>query len=88
MTSVRTTQKKSLLFCFFTLPIFFSLSSPWHLTGWSPSLEGSTVTVGIVSAVDRSGLTPDGETLYSLIQTDAVINRGNSRSPASICRVM
>ena len=82
MRNVRTTQKKSLLFCFFTLPFFFSLSSPWHLT------EGSTVTVDIVSAVDRSVLTPDGETLYSLIQTDAVINLGNSSSPASICRVM
>ena len=39
---------------------------------------GSTVTVGVVSAVDRSAFTPDGETLYGLIQTDAVINLGNS----------
>ena len=49
---------------------------------------GSTVTVGVVTAVDRSVLTPDGETLYSLIQTDAVINLSNSRSRSSICRVM
>ena len=40
---------------------------------------GSTVTVGVVSSVDRSVFTPDGETLYGLIQTDAVINPGNSR---------
>jgi S1-C subfamily serine protease len=49
---------------------------------------GSTVTVGVVSAVDRSALTPDGETLYGLIQTDAVINLGNSGGRSSICRVM
>ena len=42
---------------------------------------GSTVTVGVVSAVDRSVLTPDGETLYDLIQTDAAINPGNSGGP-------
>lgn len=42
---------------------------------------GSTVTVGVVSAVDRSVLTPDGETLYGLIQTDTAINPGNSGDP-------
>lgn len=42
---------------------------------------GSTVTVGVVSALDRSVLTPDGETLYGLIQTDAAINPGNSGGP-------
>lgn len=42
---------------------------------------GSTVTVGVVSAVDRSVLTPNGETLYDLIQTDAAINPGNSGGP-------
>jgi S1-C subfamily serine protease len=42
---------------------------------------GSTVTVGVVSAIDRSVLTPNGETLYDLIQTDAAINPGNSGGP-------
>lgn len=39
---------------------------------------GSTVTVGVISALDRSVLTPEGETLYDLLQTDAAINPGNS----------
>jgi S1-C subfamily serine protease len=42
---------------------------------------GSTVTVGVVSALDRSVLTPNGETLYDLIQTDAAINPGSSGGP-------
>ncbi|KAF4515903.1 hypothetical protein B566_EDAN000139 [Ephemera danica] len=42
---------------------------------------GSTVTVGVISALDRSVLTPNGETLYDLIQTDAAINPGNSGGP-------
>ncbi len=39
-----------------------------------------TVTLGIVSAVDRSIQAP-GETLDGLIQTDAAINPGNSGGP-------
>ncbi len=42
---------------------------------------GATVSVGVVSAVDRAIVPPNGETLYSLIQSDAAINPGNSGGP-------
>ena len=42
---------------------------------------GPTVTVGIVSAVDRSLAVGPGQNLYNLIQTDAIINPGNSGGP-------
>ncbi|MFO0774851.1 MAG: trypsin-like peptidase domain-containing protein [Nitrospiraceae bacterium] len=42
---------------------------------------GSSVSVGVVSAVERAVLAPDGETLYDLIQTDAAINPGSSGGP-------
>jgi S1-C subfamily serine protease len=52
-----------------------AIGNPFALKG------GSTVTVGVVSALDRSILAPNGETLYDLIQTDAAINPGNSGGP-------
>ncbi len=52
-----------------------AIGNPFALKG------GSTVTVGVVSAVDRSILAPNGETLHDLIQTDAAINPGNSGGP-------
>lgn len=42
---------------------------------------GATVSVGVVSALDRAIVPPTGETLYSLIQSDAAINPGNSGGP-------
>ena len=41
----------------------------------------NTVTVGVISAVDRSLDTGDGGRLEGLIQTDAAINPGNSGGP-------
>ena len=42
---------------------------------------GPTVTVGIVSALDRSLQVQRGVTLNGLIQTDTIINPGNSGGP-------
>ncbi|WP_447978703.1 S1C family serine protease [Candidatus Nitrospira bockiana] len=52
-----------------------AIGNPFALKG------GATVTVGVVSALDRSILAPNGETLYDLIQTDAAINPGSSGGP-------
>ncbi len=41
----------------------------------------NTVTVGVISAVDRSLENSDGSRLDGLIQTDAAINPGNSGGP-------
>lgn len=41
----------------------------------------NTVTVGVISAVDRSLENSDGTRLEGLIQTDAAINPGNSGGP-------
>ncbi len=40
-----------------------------------------TVTMGVVSAVDRTIATPNGAALDGLLQTDAAINPGNSGGP-------
>ena len=42
---------------------------------------GPTVTLGIVSALNRSIKTEDGMILTDMIQTDAAINQGNSGGP-------
>ncbi len=52
-----------------------AIGNPFALKG------GATVTVGVVSGLDRAILAPNGETLYDLIQTDAAINPGNSGGP-------
>jgi S1-C subfamily serine protease len=43
--------------------------------------EEPTVTVGIVSAIDRSISTSESDSMEHLIQTDAAINPGNSGGP-------
>ena len=42
---------------------------------------GATVSVGVVSALDRAIVPPSGETLYNLVQSDAAINPGSSGGP-------
>jgi S1-C subfamily serine protease len=43
--------------------------------------EEPTVTVGIVSAIDRSIATSESDSMEHLVQTDAAINSGNSGGP-------
>ena len=50
--------------------------------GFALDLDGEpTVTLGIVSALDRTIITERGEALDGLIQTDAAISSGNSGGP-------
>ena len=50
----------------------------WAIAVGNPLDIGTTVTLGIVSAVNRTGLAAEGHSLNSVIQTDAAINPGNS----------
>jgi S1-C subfamily serine protease len=51
----------------------------WAIAIGSPLGYNNTVTLGIISALNRS--LPDGNTHVDLIQTDAAINQGNSGGP-------
>jgi serine protease Do len=55
----------------------------WVMAIGDPLTFDKTVTVGVVSAKDRSGLTADAATrsFENFIQTDAAINFGNSGGP-------
>ena len=55
----------------------------WVMTIGDPLTFDKTVTVGVVSAKERSGLTADASTrsFENFIQTDAAINFGNSGGP-------
>ena len=58
------------------------LVGDWVLAIGSPLGLDFTVTAGIVSAVGRRNIHPDGRELYeNFIQTDASINPGNSGGP-------
>ena len=58
----------------------------WVLTiGNALALKGNpTVTLGIVSGLDRTITTSSNQQFYNLIQTDAAINSGNSGGPLVI----
>jgi S1-C subfamily serine protease len=69
-----------------TLPLGDStqlrMGDPVIAIGNALALEGGpTVTTGIVSALDRTIDTDNGEHLTHLLQTDAAINPGNSGGP-------
>lgn len=53
----------------------------WAIAIGNPMGFQNTVTVGVVSAVDRSLDSEEGGRLDGLIQTDAAINPGNSGGP-------
>ena len=51
----------------------------WAIAVGNPLDIGTTVTLGIISAVNRTGLSAEGgHSMNSVIQTDAAINPGNS----------
>jgi S1-C subfamily serine protease len=50
----------------------------WAIAVGNPLDIGTSVTLGIVSALNRSGMRAEGHPLKSVIQTDAAINPGNS----------
>jgi putative serine protease PepD len=47
----------------------------------NPYTFDQTLTVGVISAVDRSISSPNGATITGVIQTDAALNPGNSGGP-------
>lgn len=58
---------------------YLAIGEPAVAVGNPLGLEGGpTVTLGIISALDRSLDIPPGETLYGMVQTDAPIAPGSS----------
>ena len=50
----------------------------WAIAVGNPLDVGTTVTLGIISALNRSGQSAEGQAILPAIQTDAAINPGNS----------
>ncbi len=50
----------------------------WAIAVGNPLDVGTTVTLGIISALNRTGQSAEGQTILPAIQTDAAINPGNS----------
>jgi serine protease Do len=50
----------------------------WAIAVGNPLDVGTTVTLGIISALNRSGQSAEGQPILPAIQTDAAINPGNS----------
>ncbi len=50
----------------------------WAIAVGNPLDVGTTVTLGIISALNRSGQSAEGTAILPAIQTDAAINPGNS----------
>ena len=58
------------------------LVGEWAIAIGNPFDLGPTVSIGVVSALDRDFSEPQGDYYYrDMIQTDAAINRGNSGGP-------
>src|SRR5690606_9883441 len=69
-------------------PVTFADPDSIHLgdeviaIGFALDLDGEpSVTTGIVSATNRTMVTPEGDALDGLVQTDAAISSGNSGGP-------
>lgn len=50
----------------------------WAIAVGNPLDVGTTVTLGIISALNRAGQSAEGQAILPAIQTDAAINPGNS----------
>jgi putative serine protease PepD len=67
-------------------PLRFADSASLHVGDQAfaignPFLYDQTLTVGVISALDRAITSPNGATITGVIQTDAALNPGNSGGP-------
>jgi putative serine protease PepD len=74
-------------------PLHFADSADVHVGDpafaiGNPYTYDQTLTVGVISALDRSITSPNGATISGVIQTDAALNPGNSGGPLLNARGM